>query len=137
MCTQATTYMETNEFVENKLEGLKATLEHVVSAKQRLQEAMKDLEQVEREIEIMVGNPLTLSYGYTSSIGNGEGSLTEILMSRRCSLAEAIWTLVHMYGVERRCIKVKNDMFGKDMNSNVEHIEKLSSWREVEYKIFV
>lgn len=129
--------MDTNEFVENKLEGLKATLEHVVSVKQRLQEAMRDLEHVEREIEIMVGNPLTLSYGYASSIGNGEGSLTEILMSRTCSLAEAIWTLVHMYGVDRQCIRVKNDMFGKDMNSNVVHIEKLSSWREVEYIISV
>lgn len=137
MCTQATTDMETNEFVENKLEGLKATLEHVVSAKQRLHDAMLNIEQVEREIEIMVGNPLTLSYGYASSMGNGEGSLTEILMSRRCSLAEAIWTLVHMYGVDRQCIRVKNDMFGKDMNSDVQHIERLSSWREVEYIIHI
>ena len=129
--------MEANEFVENKLEGLKATLEHVVSTKQRLHEAMQDLEHVEKEIEIMVGNPLTLSYGYTSSVGNGEGSKTEILMNRKGSLAEVIWTLVHMYGVDRRCIRVKNDMFDKDMNSNVKHIEKLSSWREVEYIIHV
>ena len=71
MCTQATTDMETNEFVENKLEGLKATLEHVVSTKQRLQGAMRDLEQVEKEIEIMVGNPLTLSYGYAQNLNNG------------------------------------------------------------------
>ena len=137
MCTQATTDMETNEFVENKLEGLKATLEHVVSMKQRLHEAMQDLEHVEKEIEIMVGNPLTLSYGYTSSVGNGEGSMTEILMNRKGSLAEVIWTLVHMYGVDRRCIRVKNNMFEKDMNSNVQHIEKFSSWSEVEYIIYV
>lgn len=137
MSMQATTDMEVNDFVENKLQGLKATLDHIVSTRQRLQEAIVSLEQVEREIEIMVGNPLTLSYGYTSSTGNGEGSLTEILMSRRCSLAEAIWTLVHMYGVDKQCIRVKNDMFGKGMNSNVEHIEKLSSWREVEYIISV
>lgn len=129
--------MEVNDFVANKLQGLNATLDHIVSTRQRLQEAIVSLEQVEREIEIMVGNPLTLSYGYASSIGNGEGSLTEILMSRRCSLAEVIWTLVHMYGVDRRCIRVKNDMFGKDMNSNVQRIEKLSSWREVEYIVQV
>lgn len=134
MCTQATTDME-NEFVENKLEGLKATLEHVVRAKQSLRDAMLDLEQVEREIDIMVGNPLTLSYGHASS--NGECHLTEILMSRKCSLAEAIWTLVHMYGVDRKCISVKNDMFGKSMNSKVGHIEKLSSWGQVEYIIHV
>lgn len=130
-------YTMANEFVENKLEGLKATLEHVVCAKQRLREAMLDIEQVEKEIEIMVGNPLTLSYGYVQNLNNGEGILTEIVMSRRCSLAEAIWALVHMYGVDRECIRLKNDMFGNDMNSNVEHIEKWSSWGKVEYIIFV
>lgn len=95
------------------------------------------LESVKTALQTIIGEPLTLCYGSSESLGNGQAYKTNIVMSRECTLSEALFVLPHSYGVDPTTISVKGRRIGEDHSAMVKSIEVIESWGQKEYIVTV
>ena len=122
---------------DNNLKGLEAIGQEVEELTHMLKCVEMRLEKIKTAIGAIVGDPLKLSYGHNRSLGNGEAYKTEIVMSRECTLSEALFVLPHSYGVDPTTISVKGRRIGEDHRAKVKSIEVLESWGRKEYIVTV
>lgn len=118
---------------DNNLKGLEVIGQEVEELTNIIKSVEMRLESIKTEIGTIVGDPLKLSYGYSQSLGNGQASKTEIVMSRECTLSEALFVLPHCYGVDPTKISVKGRRIGEDHSATVKSIEVIESWGSKEY----
>lgn len=118
---------------DNNLKGLEVIGQEVEELTSVIKSVEMRLESIKTAIVAIVGDPLKLSYGHSVSVGNGQGSKTEIVMSRECTLSEALFVLSHCYGVDSAKIGVKGRRIGEGHSAKVKSIEVIESWGSKEY----
>lgn len=123
------------EMKENNLAGLEGLMMRVKTLKLMVGDITSCLNGIEDALGTMVGDPLKLTYGYSKGYGNGEGSRTEIKMSRDCTLGELRWTLTHVYGVDDLLIRVKGGSIRGGVGDKVKEVYMDDTWGRKEYTI--
>ncbi len=122
---------------DDNLKGLEAIGQEVERLTHMLKCVETRLESIKATIGAVVGDPLKLSYGGSQSLGNGQAYKTEIVMSRECTLSEALFVLPHSYGVDPTTISVKGRRIGENHSAKVKSIEVMESWGRKEYIVTV
>ena len=123
--------------IENKMRSLEAIGQVIAEITDMIKAAEQLLESTKTAVDTVIGNPLSLSYGYSQSLGNGQAHKTEIVMSRECTLSEALFVLPHYYGIDPKDICVKGRRMGEGYNSKVKSIAVIESWGSKEYVVTV
>ena len=123
--------------IENKMRSLEAIGQVIAEITDMLKAAEQLLESTKAAVDTVIGNPLSLSYGYSQSLGNGQAYKTEVVMSRECTLSEALFVLHHSYGIDPKNICVEGRKMGEGYNSNVKSIAVIESWGSKEYVVTV
>ena len=123
--------------LENKMRSLEAIGQVIAEITDMLKAAEQLLESTKAAVDTVIGNPLSLSYGYSQSLGNGQAYKTEVVMSRECTLSEALFVLHHSYGIDPKNICVEGRKMGEGYNSNVKSIAVIESWGSKEYVVTV
>ena len=120
--------------IENKMRSLEAIGQVIAEITDMLKAAEQLLESTKAAVDTVIGNPLSLSYGYSQSLGNGQAYKTEVVMSRECTLSEALFVLHHSYGIDPKNICVEGRKMGEGYNSNVKSIAVIESWGSKVYQ---
>lgn len=123
--------------IENKLRSLEVIGQDIAEITDMIKTVELRLGTIKAAVDTVIGNPLSLSYGYSQSLGNGQAYKTEIVMSRECTLSEALFVLSHSYGIDPRNICVKDRKMGEGYNSKVKSIAVIESWGSKEYVVTV
>lgn len=123
--------------IENKMRSLEAISQIIAEVTDMIRTAERLLESTKTAVDTVIGNPLSLSYGHSQSLGGGQAYKTEIVMSRECTLSEALFVLPHSYGIDPKDICVKGRRMGEGYNSKVKSIEVIESWGSKEYVVTV
>lgn len=123
--------------IENKLRSLEVIGQDVAEITDIIKAIELRLETIKSAVDTVIGNPLSLSYGHSQSLGNGQAYKTEIVMRRECTLSEALFVLSHSYGIDPKYICVKDRKMGEGYNSSVKSIAVIESWGSKEYVVTV
>lgn len=122
---------------ENNMRGLEVIAQEVEELTNIIKSVEMRLESIKIAIGAIVGDPLKLSYGSNQSLDNGQAVKTDIVMSRECTLSEALFVLTHSYGVDPTTIGINGRRIGEDHSAKVKRIEVIESWGRKEYFITV
>lgn len=123
--------------IENNMRGLEVIAQDVKELTDSIKSVEMRLESIKTAMGTILGDPLKLSYGGSQSLGNGQAYKTDIVMSRECTLSEALFVLPHSYGVDPTTISVKGRKIGEDHSARVKSIEVVESWGRKEYIVTV
>ena len=125
------------QMIRNDIRSLDKIGQDIEEVTNILNSVSRRLESVKTTIQTIIGEPLTLCYGSSQSLGNGQAHKTNIVMSRECTLSEALFVLPHSYGVDPTTISVKGRRIGEDHSAMVKSIEVIESWGQKEYIVTV
>lgn len=123
--------------IRNDMKSLDKIGQDIEEVTNMLSSVSLRLESVKTALQTIIGEPLTLCYGSSQSLGNGQAYKTNIVMSRECTLSEALFVLPHSYGVDPTTISVKGRRIGEDHSAMVKSIEVIESWGQKEYIVTV
>jgi hypothetical protein len=123
--------------IDNKLRSIEVIGQDIAEITDMIKTIELRLETIKAAVDTVIGNPLSLSYGHSQSLGNGQAYKTEIVMSRECTLSEALFVLPHSYGIDPKNICVNGRKMGEGYNSKVKSIAVIESWGSKEYVITV